>query len=528
MPLVIVVNNKCEATQVWYADDSSSCGSLDDIKQWWEELYKIGPDFGYYPNAKKTVLIVKEITDLPRAKMIFAPLGITVTCSGQRHLGAVVGNKAFKEEYVTNKVNNWVKDIEELANIAKEDPQIAYAGYTKGLCHRWKYVQRTIPDIEKLMEPLEDAISNELIPAIVGRKVSPTEREILSLPVRYGGLGIHNPATTSAREYHCSRAITEPLVTQICKQEMSVSNLDRYKIGEIKLCKRTEKEAELKKKLMEINSKVDPGTKRSIEEAMEKGASAWLTVLPLQLTGYLLNKQEFRDSIALRYGWKIQNIPAYCGCGHKNNINHTLDCKKGGYVSMRHNAIRDTEANLLREVCRDVVIEPQLLPVDSTKYATRTNTQHGARLDISARGVWSTFERTFFDVRVTHPNCVSNVHKPLANIYNEHEKQKKVEYEERVLQSEKGSFTPLIYTTSGGMGPQCTIFHKRLAEKIAIKRKERYAHVMNYIRTRLRFALLRSILVAIRGERGRINNKNENINDISFNIIPQEMSYEIP
>ena len=195
---------------------------------------------------------------------------------------------------------------------------------------------------------------------------------------------------------------------------------------------------------------------------------------------------------------------------------------------MRHNAIRDTEAILLKEVCKDVVVEPTLLPVDPDNYAPRTNTEDGARLDVSARGLYSTFERTFIDVRVTHPNCVSNVHKPLEKIYQEHEQLKKAEYEERVLQSEKGSFVPLIFTTSGGMGPQCMAFHKRLAELIATKRKERYSHVINFIRTRIRFALLRSVLIAIRGERGKSRFRNENLNDISLNIIPKEASYEVP
>ena len=41
-----------------------------------------------------------------------------------------------------------------------------------------------------------------------------------------------------------------------------------------------------------------------------------------------------------------------------NGIDHTLICKKGGYVSMRHNALRDLNAEMQREVCRDVVTEP--------------------------------------------------------------------------------------------------------------------------------------------------------------------------
>ena len=60
--------------------------------------------------------------------------------------------------------------------------------------------------------------------------------------------------------------------------------------------------------------------------------------------------------------WKIQGVPSKCACGNVNSIYHALDCKLGGYVSMRHNAIRDTAAFFLREAkCKDVRIEPALL-----------------------------------------------------------------------------------------------------------------------------------------------------------------------
>ena len=37
--------------QVWFADDASAVGNLSDIRAWWECLKKVGPDYGYFPNA---------------------------------------------------------------------------------------------------------------------------------------------------------------------------------------------------------------------------------------------------------------------------------------------------------------------------------------------------------------------------------------------------------------------------------------------------------------------------------------------
>ena len=99
-------------------------------------------------------------------------------------------------------------------------------------------------------------------------------------------------------------------------------------------------------------------------------------------------------------------------------------------------------------------------------------------------------------------------------------------YNERVLTVEKGSFTPLVYTTFGGWAPQAVRYHKRLAKLIANKRNEEYHHVINHIRTRIRFSLLRSVLIAIRGERGKKQPPSQPLASVSFNMIPEAVSYE--
>ena len=92
-------------------------------------------------------------------------------------------------------------------------------------------------------------------------------------------------------------------------------------------------------------------------------------------------------------------------------------------------------------------------------------------------------------------------------------------YNSRILTVEKGSFTPLVYTTFGGWAPQAVRYHKRLAQLIASRRNEEYHHVMNHLRTRIRFALLRSVLVAVRGERGKRQLQSHPISSVSFNMV---------
>ena len=119
--------------QVWYADDSSSAGKLIEMKKWWDELCTSGPKYGYYPLANKTILIVKpEFEEMARS--VFGTSGVKITTSGERHMGAVIGSAMFKEEYVKKKVRKWVEDVEELATIAKDEPQaVLYSSFTKAI-----------------------------------------------------------------------------------------------------------------------------------------------------------------------------------------------------------------------------------------------------------------------------------------------------------------------------------------------------------------------------------------------------------
>ena len=66
-----------------------------------------------------------------------------------------------------------------------------------------------------------------------------------------------------------------------------------------------------------------------------------------------LNKHEFRDAITLPCNRNIYNLPSKCPCGNNFDVNHAMNCKKGGFVSMRQNN-RDHEANLMKKVCTDV------------------------------------------------------------------------------------------------------------------------------------------------------------------------------
>ena len=89
-----------------------------------------------------------------------------------------------------------------------------------------------------------------------------------------------------------------------------------------------------------------------------------------------------------------------------------------------------------------------------------------------------------------------------------------------MTQVKKDSFTPFVMFTSGGMGAEAVLFIKRIAGLIAAKRNQDYSDVVNYIRTRLNFCLLKSVLLGVRGERGKkVVARHTPLANLSFNLI---------
>ena len=117
-------------------------------------------------------------------------------------------------------------------------------------------------------------------------------------------------------------------------------------------------------KLEELRNSMNEKMKCCKNISNEAVSSNWLSVIPMQEPNYVLNKQQFWDSIRKLYGWPIPGLPVSCSCGEGFNVQHTVSCKKGGLVTMRHNEVRDKIATLLSDVCKDVELELFLLTLN--------------------------------------------------------------------------------------------------------------------------------------------------------------------
>ena len=120
-------------------------------------------------------------------------------------------------------------------------------------------------------------------------------------------------------------------------------------IRSFQLTMRRGRDVRLDHKLEDLRNSLPVKTKREVDLAAEKGASSWMTVIPVKEMDLNLNKREFKDAVNLRYDWQISDVPEespiHC------DVDHAMICKRrgggGGFIIQRHNELRDLQVRYL-------------------------------------------------------------------------------------------------------------------------------------------------------------------------------------
>ena len=190
----------------------------------------------------------------------------------------------------------------------------------------------------------------------------------------------------------------------------------------------------------------------------------------------------------------VHSMPKFCACGKSNSVDHALSCMKGGFSVLRHNNFE-------------------------------TPKQRSSEAQRGAQGLWSGLERTLCDVRIFHPGAPSYRNRKVEAVYKQHEDEKKNKYLRHVLETEKCSFTLLVFSTHGGCAPEADKFHKRVATLLAKNRNILYSKAISYVRRIVRFSILCTTLMAIRGYRGTGSTECQ-LAEEDLNLIPRSAMYE--
>ena len=260
---------------------------------------------------------------------------MNVTSDGQCYLGSLIGSDSFVSDFIRGKVGEWVAQLERLNDIAHTQPHAAYSSLTHGFLHKFTYFFCTTPNLSQFVGPIEDCIRYHLIPTLTGQDgLNDLFRVILFLPTRLGGLGICDPLSQSVDHYSDSSHSTyilSPLIEAIIHKGDAPISLICSEVAENKKTVLRNHQSALSDQVSSLrNTITDPSLLRCLEAASERGASSWLSALPIREHGFTLHKGDFRDALCLRYGWIPPYLSSHCVCGHGLSIEHALNCKCGG------------------------------------------------------------------------------------------------------------------------------------------------------------------------------------------------------
>jgi len=168
--------------QVWYADDACASGRLCVLRDWWDKLWELGPQFRYFVNAAKTWLVTKSHL-LQEAVAGFSGSGIRINSEGRPYLGAAIGSECYVNRFGADKFKGWAEEVTELSCFAESQPHAAYCAFMHGLSSRWLFVSRTVPSDSAVFQPLEDVIRQMFIPALTGCSLpSDSVHQLFALP----------------------------------------------------------------------------------------------------------------------------------------------------------------------------------------------------------------------------------------------------------------------------------------------------------------------------------------------------------
>ena len=219
--------------------------------------------------------------------------------------------------------------------------QTAYEGLAMSLQEEWQYLLWTVPGVGEYMVPVEEALANKFLPKLLGlQSISGRLRKLLYLGAKRAGIGIPNP-TEAADESHktlqacCSRLVEflltgEALATaehRAWVQRGSRNGRERNKMRE---------EAHLARDMVNENNR------GKLRLGRGKVAGSWLMVVPYLLNGATLLADEFRDNLIIRFGLVPLALRLTCNrCREKLSLDNSLQCKKGGLFTARHNNVPD-------------------------------------------------------------------------------------------------------------------------------------------------------------------------------------------
>ena len=174
---------------MWYADNSDLASNFAKNKDCFSELYRMVTTILYHKEPSNSFL-VNSTGNIDLSTSLFTEEGFKID-TGLRYLGGYLGVVKYAQDYMSDKVANWVKYVKVFYKVAEKEPQYDFSVITQSLHNKWSYTQRVTYHPVDTFAPLKHNLATSFQPAIFGGKLLQEYLlQITSLPVKMAGLGI--------------------------------------------------------------------------------------------------------------------------------------------------------------------------------------------------------------------------------------------------------------------------------------------------------------------------------------------------
>ena len=129
---------------------------------------------------------------------------------------------------------------------------------------------RPIPGVEDLFQPLEQVIRHQFLPALTRRlSLSDTERELIALPARLGGLGILKPSCSPRHQQEACAEVTAPLMDLINVRAGEHPKSIQQEQRQVKSTIRSRHQEVIAKDAEDVKGRITGGQRNGVEQARE-------------------------------------------------------------------------------------------------------------------------------------------------------------------------------------------------------------------------------------------------------------------
>ena len=372
-----LVDSLSSELNIWYLDDGTIGGSVEDVINDLKTIIHQSPHLGLELNASKCEVILGEM-DLSSANVALAMLREVAPDVHllQRDTATLLGAPLFHSA-LSSSLRSKIHVLERLTS-RLECLHAHDALFLLKNClaiPKLMYLLRSSPAWQA-SEDLEafDAVLYQSIQSICNINLDSATWLQATLPTSKGGLGIRRASDVALPAFLASCHSTQELVNAVLPEgepdteSLLQDAMDCWeeKVDQSPPCTEyRKKQSSWDDPLVEqtfnslLAATVDPSSKARLLATATKESGAWLNVLPAAHLGTKLDDDSIRIATGLRLGANIvEEHTCVCGSTVKKLGHHGLSCRRSGGRISRHHTANETIRRALVSGGVPAVLEP--------------------------------------------------------------------------------------------------------------------------------------------------------------------------